>query len=548
MLCLTACASTASAEPTANEQLANSDAGRKRPNIIMIMTDDQTSITVEKNKGASGGVYGFCGGQSYTPNLDKLASQGTVFTQANAVSPVSAPSRYTALTGRYATRSQGQQYNEQCPPGTLARVGLNIELDPSETNIARVLKQHGYTTGFVGKSHIVNHEPLEFPDRWESLGLKGYDIKADVKDSEITAKMKYNHEIWRGHTKDLGFDFADSIYAANLRELYLHSAYNHNLEWITESALRFIDQSQAEEKPFFLYYATTTPHSPYPWINRDGKYPFGLDYDPAVTGAGYQPNKDYSFMPTHDEMKEIVAKSGRPESDAYMTHIDAAIGAIIKKLEDEGILNDTIILFTADHGTWGMAKCTMYEGGLRVPMFITWPGKMPGNQKYNQLVGNVDFVPTLLDLAGIEVPEEYTVDGKSLKQAVAGEAIDEPVRDELYAEIGYARSIKTDRYKYISVRYPDDLNKQIEDGVLFVGWNNKKLKFPYYTLNPHLGFKASRRYKNYWIQDQLYDLKKDPFEKNNIAEKHPKIVERMQEKLRKYVNSFEDRPYGEFTK
>jgi arylsulfatase A-like enzyme len=525
----------------------------KPPNIIFILTDDQSAIVPQSedsslpfydgnNRGVQSRPFGFNGDYKvHTPLIDSLARNGLIFTRAYVSSTVCTPSRYTTLTGRYAGRCEGPYFISLHPEGTMTRVENNTELEEHRDNLPRLLQEAGYRTGFVGKCHIVDHHLLN-QGSWEENGLKTYNYYDNPKVPEVNAKMAHNHSFWANRIKEFGFDYANGVYAANLRELFNDSLNVHNPEWINNAALEFIDQ--AADEPFFLYYSETIPHGPAPWINRGGKYIYGLDANPVFTGEGYVADPFYD-MPEREAIIEEVINAGKDPDHAWLTWFDKAVGAIVNKLKENGILENTLIVITSDHGNYNYQKSTIYEGGVKVPLMMFWPAGIPAGSYYEELVQNIDFTPTFLDLAGISLDVPEHLDGASLKSILYGESLD-PVHDYLFFELGFARGVKTKEWKYITVRYDESTQRQVDQGRVFTGWNQHAFTIPYYTRNSHLGYHAALMSPNYHIKDQLYDLVNDPGEHNNVVEIFPEKVDEMRNMLIEFLESFPDRPYGEF--
>lgn len=516
-----------------------------RPNIVLVITDDQSPFNWEYDGGyRSAETFGFCGDkQVHSPEIDRLAKDGLVFTRAYVSSTVCSPSRYATLTGRYAGRCTGPHFMRLHPPGSLTRVENNTELERDRPSLPKLLQANGYRTGFVGKSHIVKHDIANHPNDWEKHGLKTYSQTDDARDPQISARMKHNHDLWRRWIADYGFDFVDSVYPANLRELYNKSANVHNVEWTTQAALRFIEE--AGEEPFFLYYATTVPHGPAPWEQKSKKFIRGLDADPGMTGAGYiQP--DFAFMPMRKEIKQHAQKMGKPLQSAWVHWFDSAVGALRKQLEAQGKWENTLFVVTSDHGSWRHGKATLYEGGLRVPMVMHWPAGTRKPATYDGLVQNIDYAPTILELAGVEAPAAMQCDGVSLVPVLKGS--DQPLRKHLFAEVGYSRAIITKDWKYIAVRYTPQIEQRIAAGRSFEGFEGRELERPYLTRNGHLGHHASSHNPHYFEPDQLYDLSRDPREENNLADAQPEQVKQMQAMLAEVLSTFKNRPFGEFVR
>jgi arylsulfatase A-like enzyme len=589
-------------------------AADERPNIILFMTDDQSPFVWDYPDFDSAKPFGFNGERSvYTPEIDRIASEGMIFDRAYVSSSVCAPSRYTVLSGRYAGRSTGAVFMQQHPAGSLTRVENNTELEYDRPNLAKVLNANGYRTGFVGKSHLIEHNAVQQPELWDSnYGLKAYDEEDDPREREVAERMRHNHDHWRRSIGRQGFDYVDGVYAANLSELYNEKSNVHNVEWTTRAALNFIESSG--DIPFFLYYATTVPHGPSPWVEavrpvgdgisglagalqsriskyaqeldriirridrsaangdgwlsksglnqqwiyltqfwqrallprlrRAGYYPHGLHADPHMSGQGYVDHA-FPFMPRRQEILREAIENGVDPRDAWLTWIDYSIGAIRKKLVEQDKWDNTLIIITSDHGAWRHGKTTLYEGGLRVPLAIRWPKKIAGGSRYADLVQNIDFAPTILEAAGINLPAEMEADGVSLMEVFEGSK--NPIHEYLFAELGYSRAVITKSWKYIAIRYTDAVLQSLEGGEKFPGFEGRTLEAPYLTRNAHLGHYAALHNKHYFEVDQLFNITDDPKEEQNIISQRPDKVRQMRGYLADKLSAFPNRPFGEFT-
>jgi arylsulfatase A-like enzyme len=179
---------------------------------------------------------------------------------------------------------------------------------------------------------------------------------------------------------------------------------------------------------------------------------------------------------------------------------------------------------------------------------MRWPAGIRPGATYPHLVLNTDYAATILDLAKVKVPADYKLDGLSLAPLLRGEN-SAPLREETFHEIGYARAIKTPKWKYIAVRYPEDIQRRIDAGEKFPAFAGAPSNpFPYLVANSHLGYHSSRHNPNYFQSDQLYDLENDPREKNNVIDRHPEIVADLKQRLKKHLSTFVNRPFGEFTR
>jgi len=234
------------------------------------------------------------------------------------------------------------------------------------------------------------------------------------------------------------------------------------------------------------------------------------------------------------------------DNRAFALWLDDGVGAIIDKVKELGLEKDTLIVFVPDHGSYRHGKATLYDYGMRVPMLLQWTGKIKPGSKYDGIVGNIDFAPTVLDLCGIKPPADYEIDGVSFKSVLAGSR--KPIRNVLFGELGHSRGVKTKEWKYIAVRYPEQVQKKIDRGVKFKGFDGGELELPYLTRNGHLGHHASSKNPHYFEADQLYNLKTDPEETENVFEQNPEVAQRIKKELAKELKQFENRPFGEFTK
>ncbi len=501
--------------------------GVKRPNVVFILSDDQ-----------SWDSFGFMGGKVHTPRLDQMAKDGLYLSNFNTTSTVCSPSRYSFLTGRYAGRCEGEWFLQEHPPGSQTQVENIGEIEPHRWNLAKILQQNGYYTGFVGKSHVVRHDWLHPHKRSSTFRKVGWSKDADPRDPKVNALMQQNHELWRNEISKLGFDFVDGVYGANLKELQNQALNVHNLDWTVDNAMEFLDS--VEEKPFFLCVSTTLHHGPAPWVNKHA-----LKSDPRMTGEGFV-KQGFDVLPSRESVLKRNRQAGFKDRAAYALWLDDGIGAIIDKVEQLGLAEETLIVFVPDHGSFRHGKSTLHDFGMRVPMLCFWPGTIEPGLVNDEITANIDFAPTVLDVCGIDQPADYLCDGLSFKSAMHGDQT--PLREVLFGEMGHSRCIKTKNWKYIAIRYPDKIQKLIDKGRSFNAFkNNPRLERPYLVRNLHLGHFAAKANPNYFAVDQLYDLNNDRDEVNNIAYKYPKVVELLQGELAQELQQFEGRPFGEFT-
>ncbi len=343
----------------------NSRAGMSgKPNIIFILGDDL------------GWAELGCYGNSFneTPNLDKLASQGMRFTDAYAAAPVCSPYRAALMTGLYP-----------------ARVGITDYLRPNDekhlstdyTTLPETLKDSGYVTGIVGKWHLTgyaNHGAQEFPP-----SMHGFD-ETIISENRGIAAGSYFHP----------YHFNREIEKRLPGREYLVDRCN--LE-----ALEFIERHKNE--PFFLYLSHYAVHT-----RLEGK-PELVSYFEKKTGAG----------------RGQTAGRNNPHLAAQLKCIDEGVGMIMKKLDELGLTDRTVLVFTGDNGgedrvttnaPMRAGKSTLYEGGIRVPLLIRYPNIVPAAAVCRTPVCNYDFYPTFCELAGIK-SKSQKFDGISITPLLA---------------------------------------------------------------------------------------------------------------------------------
>jgi arylsulfatase A-like enzyme len=522
------------------------------PNIIIINVDDM----------AAGQYFGFDSDRLVnTPTLDALANTGINFTEGFAASTVCGPARYSLMTGRWASRNTSDQFIARFPLDTLGRFAVaDTEFESDNQNLGAWLQQAGYRTGMVGKGHFTDDD-LNSTGNWAAKGLLTYEQTADpATDTTTNAKIKHNHRVLCQRMRAFGFDYVSSYYKANLLELKNDALNVHNQEWITKGALDFIEENKDER--FFLYMAPTINHGP---VRNDLSKTLGADN--RYTSAGYLPNEDYSFMPSRQKIINEVSAAGNEQISARETWLDYSIAAIVNKLTAHGIRNDTLIIFTSDHGEkdlnstrsgqgpviWG--KSSLFDLGMRVPLVMNWPnGITSAGRDYDEMVSHVDLAPTLLALAGASSLPTRPVDGVSLVPVI-NSASPAAVRDDLFAEIGYARAVRTKDRKYVAVRYTPSIYTQITNEFLWTPYSKPgdtvppaSLTRPYYVNNSSLGSLAANSHpeNTYFADDQLYDLTTDPTEAINIYGQEPATAYDLKKRLANYIGGIPNRPFRQF--
>jgi arylsulfatase A-like enzyme len=489
-----------------------------RPNIILILTDDQDKESI--------GAYG---AEVWTPNLDRFAEEGMLFHNAFVSSTVCTPSRYAFLTGRYASRSTSHIYMEECPEGMQAFPAFNMGLEEDNLNVGAILSKAGYRTGYVGKYHVSGIETLRSPKDFEEFGLKY--LARDAKDSEETTEIFRHNELqFRKMLTDRGFDWAKNIYMGNMDKPYSE----HNLEWTIDAALEFIEDSSKGDKPFYLHFCTTLVHGP------DASWSRSMEH-PLISGEGKmkKPIQPEGMLSREAILKELEKRGlDKDKGHAGYSWVDAGVGAIMTKLKKLGIDKDTLVIFTADHGS--NQKGSLYDvDGTCVPFLARWPGGMKGGKKNSDLVQSIDIAATAFDLAKVKLPDDYILDGESLVPVLNGKTPTD-WRDHLYVELGFGRAIRTKDFKYIAVRYPEEHVQAIKSAQLV------KLPQMLAPLNRSgIGVRGAAN-PNFYYDDALFQVSKDKLERENLVTQ-PEFSGKLREMRQMLTNVIlsSERPYGE---
>jgi len=410
--------------------LASAQAQQQRKtNVVMIMTDDHGAWAM--------GAYG-CG-EMHTPNLDKLAADGARFTRAYACTPVCSPSRVTWITGRIPSVHGVQDWLR--PEDSFQSKTTRPWLQGHPT-YSEVLQRNGYTCGMAGKWHM------------------GEDDKAQAGFS------------WWATVPGGGGTYRGPEFVKNGKTGVINE---FKTDGVGDCALEFLDT--VKDKTFYLLMPFYAPHTP-------------LDYQPEKYREPFKDAKYECFpnTPTHAwQNRGLKAHHGNKSSmlgySALIRAVDENVGRVVKKLEEMGVRDNTLIVFTADqgwnaghHGVWGKGNGTwpfnMYEESIRVPLIWNHPGKIAKGQVLTPLVSSYDYFPTILDYLGIKAPADPKSPGHSYAGFLQGK---KPNWDNrLYFEYSFVRGIRSERLKYI------------------------------------------RRTKEW--PSELYDLEKDPGETKNLAE------------------------------
>ena len=339
---------------------------RRRPNFVFILVDDMGWRDA-----------GFMGSRYYeTPNMDRLAAEGAVFTSAYANAPNCAPSRASLLTGLYPPRHGIYTVKPSARGRSRDRALIPIEtesvLDPSFTTIAEVLKEHGYRTASMGKWHL-GDDPESGPVS------QGFDINVGG----------YR----KGHPNSYFSPYKNPAMKDGPNGEYL-------TDRLTDEAVRFIQENR--DRPFFLYLPHYAVHTP-----LQAKAAMEKKYENKAPDSG-QDNPAYAAM---------------------VESTDRGLGRILDTLDGLALTDDTVVIFFSDNGgLQGVTDNTplrggkgmLYEGGIRVPMVMRCPGHIPAGKRCDAPVIGTDFFPTILELAGIPSRIERNLDGRSIVELLSG--------------------------------------------------------------------------------------------------------------------------------
>ncbi len=424
----------------------------ERPNIIFILADDMG--------------YGdlACYGNQYiqTPNIDRLARTGTSFTQAYAGSGISSPSRCSLMTGKNSGNTRIR--DNQCYAGGLTGLKINPKGDttivrranllPEDVTLGTVLSRAGYRTCLVNKWHLDGYDPQAAPNH------RGFDEFYGWTIATVHSNSPYYYPYYRLH--------GDSL--INIKENEHDAHVRHNTEISTDDAIQFIHRNQ--DRPFFLFLGYDAPHEPY---NID----------------------DTSWYDEHGDWSANTKRYA-----ALVTHMDYNIGRLLGTLDALGLRENTLVIFASDNGAAVMAplkelncgaglkgrKGQLYEGGIRVPLIVNQPGRVPARQIDN-LVYFPDFMPTLARIAeGEDVPRTShlvprNTNGMDISPLFYGKDIDTDSRDLYWEFPGKQRAIRSGGWKAVTVKKGAPL--------------------------------------------ELYRIKEDPLEQHNLAAEYPEIVQRL---------------------
>ncbi len=503
---------------------SDSTAEAPRPNFVFFIADDMQR---DMFNCLAEGEEPFL-----TPNLDRLAAEGTLMLEQYVSAPVCTPSRFTCLTGRYASRSESRGITSTIRRDGQSVVGWNTMITPRQVTLPSLLQQAGYKTGMVGKNHAI-----------EAPGRKKVGYREDPRHPDVHARLRADQKLLCNAIKRCGFDYAAAISQNNPDSNGPRALAVHNLDWITQAGLTFIEENK--EEPFFLYFAATVPHAP-------GDAARSWNTDRRTTAAGFL-DEPLEVLPSRHDIPRRLKEAGvRADNQrANMLWLDDALGALLAKLSEHGLDKNTIVFFFNDHGQG--AKGTLYQGGINSPSIVWRYGGFPCGLVSRTRVSNIDFAPTILDFAGITRAEEQ-FDGVSFRPTLGD---NRPVHESLYFEMGYTRAVITGNWKYLALRYPKrawNMSQEERSRVLeeFNGTQREHSR-PILTTDPSAPFShitlipggggaeaaSTGKAPAYYDGDQLYDLSRDPAEQKNLAHdpQYAAVLKSMKQRLQHHLKA-----------
>ena len=451
-----------------------------------------------------------------TPRLEGLRREGVRFGQAFCSSSVSQPSRWSYLTGQYAGRCPDPQFLDQQDPAGPSSVEFNVHLNPAIPSTGWLFQRAGYRTGLTGKWHA------GFPA--EELPLPPIAPDADLDDPSVDAALRERQAAYQRYVcESAGFDYAGGIIMGNNSAKPVPALNGHHIEWSVQAAMDFLDTC-TDDQPFYLHYASTCNHGP------DAVK--ALDDDPRYTRGGKM-ERVPDCLPPRTSLPGRLKAMGLAVNHETVSFLwlDDQVGALIDKLDAKGWLDNTIIVYGADHGN-EPGKCTCFDKGTHIPLIIR-PARPfdGGGRDCDQLAQNIDLLPTLLEMCGIEAGPGWQPDGRSLVPLIRGEA--KPVHDELFFEMGYLRAIRTKRWKYIALRYPrGDIERMAVGAVPRALTPLGRERHGFTSI-------SVESFPHYYDADQLYDLEADPREQHNLADDpaHRSVLAEMRGRMRGYLQT-----------
>jgi arylsulfatase A-like enzyme len=265
--------------------------------------------------------------------------------------------------------------------------------------------------------------------------------------------------------------------------------------------------------------------------------------EPRATSSGVIDQLP-DVMPSRQNVYQRLRAAGVAMENAMATHMDDAVGAILKRLDELDVRENTLVLFISDHGTRGKNSC--FESAARVPAIVAWPGRITPGSRMASLTGNLDIAATLIDAAGGKVPKEITQDSRSLLPQLLGQPQAPDRRESLLLEMGNTKAVVGERWKYIANRVPPHIEVKMNDDAQRAAESGTP-RTVFWSGVDHHSYGAEVDFPNYYDADQLYDIVNDPYEMINLAgdPQRAEVLAEMKEHLRDLISTL-PHGFGEF--
>ena len=396
----------------------------KKPNVIIIMTDDQGFGDLGINENPN----------IITPNIDQFASESIQFDNF-FVSPVCAPTRASLMTGRYSLRT-----------GVRDTYNGGAIMSNTETTIAEILKEADYSTGIFGKWHLGDNYPFRPSEQGFDESIihlaGGIGQVGDFTNYYKGNTSYFDPILWKNNKKNQYDGYCSDIFA--------------------ENAVKFIEKNK--NKPFFCYLSFNAPHTPLQVPKK--YYNMYKDLDPEL---GFNDESLASKMSEKD-------KEDARRIYGMVTNIDDNIGKVLNKLTELGIEEETIIIFMTDNGPQQFRynsnmkglKGTVYNGGTRVPFYIKYAEKFKNSKVISRMSAHIDILPTILELCNLKIPSDRKIDGQSLVPLINSKPFNDrhlfSYWTRRFPEKYINMSIQNDNYKLVG---NNDYNGKIKDFELY---------------------------------------------------------------------------------
>ena len=388
----------------------------KKPNIIVFLSDDQGVW--------ASGCYGNT--EIITPNIDKIAEKGIQFNNFFVATPVCSPSRATFLTGMIPSQHGIHDYISEGNTGK-----TTIQYLKETITYTDILSDNGWTCGISGKWHLGS--------------------------SEIP---QHGFSDWYVHQKGGGPYYN----APMIKNGELINEPGYITDAITNQAINLLDKYSKNTSPFYISVHYTAPHGP--WINNHPKEILDYYNDCKFESCPQEPRHPWAIWLTDENLGNIDSLKGY---FAAVTAMDKGIGNILNKLDDLGLTNDTLVIFTSDNGFscgqkgfWGKGNGTnprnMYENSIKVPAIFSQPGTIPMGKIETEMISAYDFFPTIIDYVNLPVNNDNKLPGTSFKEALLNSNYKGKDDIVIFDEYGPVRMIRTKEWKYVH-RYPKGPNE-----------------------------------------------------------------------------------------